>query len=71
MQIITIRTGFEEFECKFECKFETLERDSKHSNANLNHSKEIWSIQMQIRTIWKGLEAFECKFKQFEIDSKY
>ena len=45
-------------------KFEPFERDLKHSNANSNHSKEIWSIwmQIQIRTIEKGYEAFECKF---------
>ena len=51
MQILTIWTKFEAFECTFEpferdsnafkSKFEPLERDSKHSNANSNHSKEI------------------------------
>ena len=48
----------------FECKFEPVERDPKHSNANellerdsrrsnpnLNHSKVIRSIRMQILTI--------------------
>ena len=33
--------------------------DSKHWNANSNHSKGIRSIRMQIRTIRKGFEAFE------------
>ena len=65
MQILTIRTGLE----KFECKFEPFERDSKYSNANLNHSKKIQSIRLQIRTIWKGFEAFECKLQPFERDS--
>ena len=76
MQIPTIRKGFKAFECKFkpfesdsknyECKFEPFERDSKHSNANLNQSKgigsirmQILSIGMQIRTIRKGFESFE------------
>ena len=39
MQIPTIRTGFE----TFKCKPEPLKRDSKHSNANLNHS--CWPMQ--------------------------
>ena len=47
MQILTIWTGLEEFECKFE----SFEKDSKHLNANSNHSNGIWSIRMQIRTI--------------------
>ena len=60
MQIRTIRKGFE----AFECKFEPFETDSKHSNANPNHSKEIRTIRMQILTIRKGFEAFdECKFE--------
>ena len=58
MQIRTIRKGFE----AFESKFEPLERDSKHSNANSNHSKGIRSIWMQILTIWTTFEEFECKF---------
>ena len=69
MQILTIRKGFE----AFEYKFEPFERDSKHLNANSNHSKGFRSIRMQIVTIrtkfedgkqeWKGeFEAFECKF---------
>ena len=52
-------------------KFEPFEKDSKHSNANSNHSKGIRSIRMQIRTIQKGFEVFECKFEPFERDSKY
>jgi len=35
----------------FEYKFELFERDSKRSNPNLNHSKGIRSIQVQIQTI--------------------
>ena len=69
MEILTIRNGFE----AIECKFEPFKRDSKHSNANSNHSKEIWSIRIQIRTtqqgirmqiqsFLKGFEAFECQF---------
>ena len=55
MQIQTIWTRFE----AFECKFEPFERDSKHSNANSNPSKRT------------NLEAFECKFEPFERDSKH
>ena len=66
MQIRTIRKGLE----AFEFKFEPFEKDSKHSNANSNHSKGIRSIQMQIRTIQKGFKAFECKFEPFEKNSK-
>ena len=62
MQILTIRKGFEAFECKFEqckikgfkafeCKFEPFERDSNHLNVNSNHFKVIRSIRMQIVTI--------------------
>ena len=69
MEVLTIRNGFE----AFECKFEPFKRDSKHSNANSIHSKEIWSIRIQIRTtpqgirmqiqsFLKGFEAFECQF---------
>ena len=57
MQILTIRKGFEAFECNF-CLFEM---DSKHSNANSNHSKEIRRIQMQIWTIWKEFEHLNQK----------
>ena len=90
--------GFEAFECKLtqcECKLKPFERvrnirmqilsirmDSKHWNANSNHSKGIQiirmqiltiqrSIQMQIRTIWKGFESFKCKFEPFERDFKH
>ena len=62
IQILTIRKGFE----AFECKFEPFERDSKYSNANSNHSKGIQSIRMPIRgiriqilTIRNGFEALE------------
>ena len=58
MQILTVRKGFE----AFECKFEPLEKDSKNSNGNSNHSKGIRSFQMKISTIRKGFEAFEYKF---------
>ena len=54
MQIRTIRKAFE----AFECNFEILKRDSKHSNANTNHSKGIRSIRMQILTVQKRFEAF-------------
>ena len=47
MQIRTIWKGFE----AFKSKFQPYERDSKHSNANSNHSKGIRSIRMQIQTI--------------------
>ena len=62
MQIETIRKAFE----AFECKIELLERDSKRSNANLNHSKGIRSIRMLIWTIRKVFEAFESRFDPFE-----
>ena len=58
MDIKTIRKRFE----AFEWKFEPFERDSKHSNAHSNHSKEIRSILMEIWTIRKGFEALEWKF---------
>ena len=67
MQILTVRKGFE----AFECKFEPFEKDSKGSNANSNHSKGIRSIQLEILTIRKGFKAFECKFEPFERDSKH
>ena len=51
MQIRTIRKEFEAFE-----------NYSKHSKANSNLSKGIWSIYMQFRTIQKGFEAFKCNF---------
>ena len=46
-----------------------IRRDSKHSKANSNHSKEIRSIP--IRTIRKAFEAFKFKFELFERDSKH
>ena len=58
MQILIIRKGFE----AFDRKLEPFEMDLSHLNANLNHSKRIWSIRMQIRIIRKGFEAFERKF---------
>ena len=45
--------------------------DSKHSNANSNHSKRIRRIQIQIGTIRKGFEAFEFKFESLQRDSKH
>ena len=65
MQIRTIRKGFE----AFECNVEPFERDSKRSNANSNHSKGIWGVQMQIVTIRKGFLAFNCKLEQLKRDS--
>ena len=47
IQIQTIRKGFE----AFKYKFEPFERHSKHLNANCNHSNQIRSIRMQIRTL--------------------
>ena len=35
--------------------------------ANSNHSIGIWSVQIQIRSIRKGLKAFECKFKHSKV----
>jgi len=58
IQILTIRKGFE----AFECKFEPFKRDSKHSNANSNHWNQIPSIRMQIQTIQTRFEALEWKF---------
>ena len=45
MQIRTFRKGLE----AFEFKFEPFERDSKYSNANSNHSKDIRRSWMQIQ----------------------
>ena len=45
MHVGTIQKGFE----GFECIFEPVERDSRDSNANCNHSNKIHSIRMQIR----------------------
>ena len=52
MQIQTIGKRFE----AFECTIEPFERDSKHSNANSNHSKVIRSFRMQIQAIQKGFK---------------
>ena len=62
MQIRTIRKGLE----ALELKFEPFEMDSKHLNANSNHSKGIGSIRIEIRTIRKVFEALKCKFEPFE-----
>ena len=67
MQIQTIRKGFQ----AFECKFELLERDSRHSNPNPNHSKGIQRIRMQVLTIRMGFKVFECNFEPVERDSKH
>ena len=45
-----------------EYKLEPFERDSNHSNANLNDSKGIRSIQMQIWNIRTWFKAVESKF---------
>ena len=66
MQFRAIRKGFE----AFECKLDSFKIDSKHSNANSNHSKGIRSIRKQLRTIRMGFQGFECKFEGFEKDSK-
>ena len=58
MQIRSIWTGFE----AFECKLKLIEKVLKRSNANSNHSKGNRSVQMQIQSIQNGFEAFECKF---------
>jgi len=62
MQMLSIQKEFD----VFKRKFKPFEPNSKHSNANSNNSKEIWSIQMQNLTIQKGFYAFECKFEPFE-----
>ena len=67
MQIRTIRKGFE----SFECKFETFERDSKQSNPNLNHSKGIQIVPMEIGMIEKGFKASESKLKRLQMDLKH
>ena len=67
MQILTIRKGFE----AFECKFEPFERDSKLSTPNSNDSKGILSFQIQFLTFQKGFDAFEYNFKPFERDSRH
>ena len=71
MQNLTIRKGFE----AFECKFEQSERQSKLLKPNSNQSTEIRSVEIQIRTIRKGFKPFQCKnltirtgFEAFERD---
>ena len=49
----------------------TIQRDSKLSKPNSNDSKGIWSIWMQIRTIWKGFEPFESKFDHSNANSNH
>ena len=63
MQILTIQTKFE----AFECKFEPFERDW-NANSNHSNSKRIRNIGMQILTIQiqNGFETFECKFEQLQ-----
>ena len=69
MQIQTIQTTFEALECNFQpfkgtliirmqirsvrTIFKPFKRDSNQSNANSNHSNEIRTVQMQIRTFKK------------------
>ena len=48
-----------------------MEAFKKESNANSNHSNQIWSIQMQILTIIDKFEAFKCKFELVKRDSKH
>ena len=70
MQILTIQI-----------KFEAFESNSKHSNANSNHSKGIRSIWIQILRDLKHSNAnsnhsnqipsFERKFELFERESKH
>ena len=67
MKFLTIRKGLE----AFEFKFEPFQRDSKHSNANLNLSKGIRSIPKEMLTIRKEFEAFKFKFETFERDWKH
>ena len=67
MQIATIRRKLK----AFKCKLEACGQDSKNSNANFNHLKGIWSIQMQIKTIRKGSKAFECKLELLVKDSRH
>ena len=50
MPIRTIGTGFK----ALECKFQPFQQDSKHSNANSNHSNRIRSTRMSIPTIWSN-----------------
>jgi len=47
MQTRSIWTRFE----TFKCNFWPFKKDSKHLNANSNHSNEIQSILMQIWTL--------------------
>ena len=47
------------------------EGDWKQWNANSNHSKGIWMLQIQFRTILKEFEAFESKFEPFKRDLKH
>ena len=69
-----IRKGFE---CQFANEIRsilwmqilTIEKDSKHSNANSNHSKGIQVIRNQIWSIRTRFEAFECKFEPSKGDS--
>ena len=61
MLIPTIRKAFK----VLECQFQPFERDSKHSNANSNHSNGIQSTWMQIPTIRTEFEGFESQFQPF------
>ena len=52
MQIRTIQKGFE----AFETIFEPFQRNSNHSNANLNHSKGIRSIPLKFESFERDLK---------------
>ena len=67
MQIQTIWKRFE----AFASKFEPFERDSMLLNVNLNHSKGIRTIRMQIWTIRKGFEPFESDLKHSNANSNH
>ena len=51
--ILIIRMRIRTTQTRFRGIFKPFRRDSKHTNANLNHSKMILSIRMQIRGIEK------------------
>ena len=56
---------------QFECKLEPFEQNSKHLNANSNHSKGIRAIPMQILTLRTRFEAFKCKLQPFKTHLKH
>ena len=56
---------------QFEYKLEPFEQNSKHLNANSNHSKGIRAIPMQILTLRTRFEAFKCKLQPFKTHFKH